>query len=340
MKKVFLSNPNLKFGEIITSNNTNSGYNDIFEIFKSIKNNETYLASPNKTDYYLDIIFLKNNQLYMSLKGHNNLIIIVKYFINTNKIELLISVDKNSLINIWDINNNYSNIFQIKGYHPRQGLISSILASIINSNSYIIYSYNCKEYTNIYSLDKKEKLNFLGSSNTYNTYYILLWLNKKDNKYYLFELSDGIIYIYNFLENTLYNLIHLGVFNSYKIISGFIMEKNNNDYLICCNINGYFLIYDLAKYCTVYNFYFGGNNHNKKAINLSYVLPWSEKYIIVCEYYNKGFKIIDIDNFKVVTSIKGKHLGQLISAKKFIHPIYGESLLTASQDNNIILWKI
>ena len=341
IKTQFLTNPNFKFEQIITINNNNSGYNDIFEIYQSLRDEEIYLASPNKKEYYLDIICIKNCKLFTSLKGHNNFINIVKYFINNNEFEYLISADKNSIIIVWDINNNYSNIYQIKGNYSRGGYISSILHSFINLNNYIIFSYNSKQYTNIYSFDKKEKLKVLEKTNKYNTYYILLWLNKKDSQNYIIELSDGNIYIYNILENTLHSTINSGPFNYSKIISGIIYEKKNNDYLMTCNVTGNINIFDLDNNNIVYNLFLNKyNDNNKNKIYLSYILQWSKKYIIICEYYNKGLKIFDIDDFKIITNMKEKNFGPIISAKKFIHPIYGESLLTASQDNNIILWKI
>jgi len=50
-KQLTISNPNLKFKEIITTNNYSNGFNDIFEIFISIENKEVYLASANKNEY-------------------------------------------------------------------------------------------------------------------------------------------------------------------------------------------------------------------------------------------------------------------------------------------------
>ena len=61
---------------------------------------------------------------------------------------------------------------------------------------------------------------------------------------------------------------------------------------------------------------------------------------MVCEYFYKGFIILDIENLKIITSIKGIHTGPITCAKKFYHPIYGDSLLSSDQDNNIILWSI
>ena len=81
------------------------------------------------------------------------------------------------------------------------------------------------------------------------------------------------------------------------------------------------------------------NNLYKNKLYLSYILQWTNKYIIACEYYYKGFKIIDIDKFKIISSIKGNHTGGIICSKKFYHPIYRESLLSLGEDNNIILWS-
>ena len=207
---------------------------------------------------------------------------------------------------------------------------------------YFIYSYNCKEYTNIYSLYKKEKIKVIEKTNEYNTYYSLLWFNKKNKNNYIIELSDGNIYFYDIFDNDYFNIINLGIFNYTKIISGFIYTKNNLDYMASCSANGNIYITDLNNHSIInyLSLSHKGISKIKNIIFLSYILQWSNKYIIVCEYYNKGIKIIDIDKLKIISSIKEKNVGQIISSKKFIHPIYGESLLIASQDNNISLWTI
>ena len=341
----FHSNPNLKFKQIIINNNKNSGDNDVFEVFKSMKNQETYLAYPNQNDN-LDIIIIKNLQLLISLKGHKDDINIVKYFINNkNKSEYLISVDKSSTIIIWDINNDYSNIYQINRKVSR-GYISGCLLCSLNLNNVIdniiIFSYNIKDYTNIYSLDNKQKIKTIKETNEHNTYYILLWLNKKDNLYYLIELSNGNIYIYNIQDDTLYFNSDLDTFNYSQYNCGFVYTKNNNDFLFASNIPGEIFIWDLENK-NIFSYINLNNSYNTNLIYLTYILQWSKKYIIACEYYNKGLKIIDIDKLKVIkviTSIRGKHYGRIICAKKFIHPNYGECLLTTAKGDGIILWTI
>ena len=106
----FISCPkNLKYKLDITSTNTSFGWNDMFEIFISYKDNKEYLVSPNSNNFNLDIFSLINNQKIESLKGHNNKIRTIRYFINNkNKNEYLISADNNKIVIIWDITNNYN----------------------------------------------------------------------------------------------------------------------------------------------------------------------------------------------------------------------------------------
>ena len=105
---------NLKFNLNITNNNTKFGWNDKFEIFICYKDNKEYLISPNKNNYNLDIFTLLDNKIILSLKGHKNKIRTIRYFINNNNYnEYLISGDKNKIVIIWDITNNYNILYQI-----------------------------------------------------------------------------------------------------------------------------------------------------------------------------------------------------------------------------------
>ena len=108
-------NPNdLKFKYDLVNTNTKGGLNDIFEVFKSIKDNEDYLVSPNKMNFHLDLINLKNNKFYGSLKGHQKKVTSVRYFLN-NYInnEYLISSDEIGIIFIWDVSDSYKKLFTL-----------------------------------------------------------------------------------------------------------------------------------------------------------------------------------------------------------------------------------
>ncbi len=116
-------------------------------------------------------------------------------------------------------------------------------------------------------------------------------------------------------------------------MSGFIYEKENNDYLCSSSSNGYINIWDLY------------NKKIFKVINinkceLAHIIEWNNKYIIVADYNNKSFKIIDLEENKMICDINGQHTKELACIKKIYHPLYGESLLSAAGDNSIKLWVI
>ena len=77
----FKKAPNLKYKLDITNTYIKWGFNDIFEIFISYKDNKEYFISPNK-NYNLDIFILLNNKIILSFKGHKHDITTIRYFIN------------------------------------------------------------------------------------------------------------------------------------------------------------------------------------------------------------------------------------------------------------------
>ena len=137
--------------------------------------------------------------------------------------------------------------------------------------------------------------------------------------------------INNLIEDDLYSeLIQEPEDNHF---SGFIYNRNNNDYLCSSSDNGYINIWDL------YNKkIFKIINTNK--YKLAHIIKWNNKYIIFADYNNKSFKIIDLDDNKIISDIGGQHTREVKCIKKIYHPIYGESLLSCGKDKYIKLWTI
>ena len=73
---------------------------------------------------------------------------------------------------------------------------------------------------------------------------------------------------------------------------------------------------------------------------LAQIIKWNNKYIIVADYNNKSFKIIDLEENKIISDIHGQHIDKVVCIKKIYHSLYGESLLSAANDNSIKLWII
>ena len=338
----FLKNPNLKYKQDITDINEKYGLNDLFEVFLSFQDNKEYIASPN-INYNIDIFLLYENKKILSLEGHDNKISTIRYFINNkdNK-EFLISADKNKIVIIWEISNNYNIKYKIETKYKKI-IYSCLLVFPININKkfadegFIITSSNSvhddvyESATKIYSFDNSTFLRYIHNTNNIMIWYLLSWYNKNNNNYYVIQLGKKHILIDNMLEDELYaDLVNEPEHNHY---SGFIYNENDNDYLCTSSQNGFIHIWDL---------------YNKKIFkiinvnqcNLLHMIQWNDNLIIVADSINKSFKVIDLQINKVISNFKGQHLEYVFCIKKIYHPIYGESLLSASEDNQIKLWTI
>ena len=337
----FKKNPqNLKYKLDIIKSKTKYGLNDIFEVFISYRDNKEYLISPNINNFNLDIFRLLNNKIILSLKGHKNNIRTIRYFINKNSYnydEYLISGDNNKIVIIWDITDNYNIKYNINTKY--EDIIYSCLLIFphnIDDNYIITSTFNKsddidKSSTKIYSLKNGKFIKYINHSKNNTIYYLLSWYNKINNKYYIIQFSYLKIIINNLIEDELYS--ELKQEHESDHFSGYIYKKGNKDYLYSSSYNGYINIWDL------YNKkIFKVINTNK--CKLGHIIEWNNKYIIVTDYNNKSFKIIDLEESKIIYDINGQHTDGLICIKKIYHPLYGESLLSAAEDNTIKLWTI
>ena len=316
-------------------NQLNSSLNDLILPYKLKfeKYKEILLKGSKMT--INDGVLLYNKKI-LSLKGHKDTIISIRYFINIknkNKNEYLISSDKNKIVIVWDITNNYNILYNINTNYGDDIYSSLLIFSINDNNNYIITSTKNisndadKSSTKIYSLNSGKFIKYINNSNNYETYYLLSWYNIKDNKYYLIELANNKIVINNLLEDKLYSELIQEPESSHY--SGFIKNRNNKDYFFSSSFNGYINIWDLY------------NKNNVKIINtnkyrLNNIIEWNDKYIIVVDFDNKSFKIINIETF----DIKRVYKKGVKSIKKIYHPMHGESLLSSDQDGIIKLWSI
>jgi len=320
----FNKNPNLKYKLDITNINDTNSYNDIFEVYTSYKDNKEYVASPNYLNYNINIYLLLENKEILNIKGHENNILTIRYFINyKDNNEYLISADINSKVIIVDITNNYNIKYKI--YNSNTDIFSCLLVFPKNSNdNYIVTNSRIISLNNGYLIRLIKNYFFC-------IYYLLSWFNKKNNKYYVIQLGHGKILIYNLLENELYTEFQKE--SNIDHYSGFIYSKDNKDYLYSSSSNGFINIWDLYDKKLF-------NVIDTKNCRLHHIIEWNNKYIIAADFNNKSFKIIDRRVNKVVSNITGQHYGHIICIKKLYHPIYGESLLTAGDDVSIKLWTL
>ena len=329
----------LKYKYDITNTNTVSGLNDIFEIFKSYKDNKEYLISPNNNNYCLDIFSLLDNRKISSINGHKKKIRTVRYFINNkdNHNEYLISGDDNKIVIIWDITNNYNIKYEIDTKY-KDDIYSCLLIFPHNINdNYIITSTTNKSYnmdessTKIYSLNNGKFIKYINNTTDNAINYLLSWYNKNIDKYYIIQFSFKKIIINDLIEDD--NYLELIREPESDHVCGLIYSKDNKDYLYSSLDNGYIHIWDLYD-----KILFKIISINR--CKLAHIIEWSNKYFIVVDNNSKSFKIFDVEKNKVISDIYGQNTDEIICIKKINHPIYGESLLSAGYDKTIKLWTL
>ena len=336
----FINEPiNLKFKSDITFTNTSAGWNDMFEVFISYKDNKEYLVSPNVNNFNLDIFDLLDNKKILSLRGHKNDVRTVRYFINKNNYnEYLISADDNKIVILWDVSDNYNIRHQIDTKYGNN-IYSCLLVFPHNNNdnNYIITStYSDSENldssaTKVYSLNNGRFMKYINNSNINPIYYLLSWYNRKNNRYYIVQFSFLKIIINDLFDNEIYyELVQEPETDHF---SGFIFTRDNYDYLCSSSENGYIHIWDLysKKILKVINM-------NKSL--LAHIIQWNDIFVLVADFNNKSFVIVNLEEDEIISFCNGQHAKEVKCIKKINHPIYGESLLSSSKDNTIKLWTI
>ena len=342
--ELFNKNPNeLKYHSSIVKSLSAKGVNDIFEIFVCNKDNQVYLVSKNAKTHNLDILSLNNNKIISSIKGHNNTITMVRYFINyKGKNEYLISADIDKNVIVWNINDNYKILHFIKTEYIDNNIYSCYIFFDNFDNNYIFtscglnrYKKNDTSFTKMYTLKDGNFVKNIIDSNDNNTYYLLVWYNENTKINYLIECCEGKVVITNFTKNELYAKFEEPNFKILKYYSAFINsdDKNGNEYLYCSSSNGYLVVWDLKKKIS--------NSFKKiSKAELYNIIQWNKQYAVISGGPKKNIIIFDIQNLEVSKNILTDHSSKLNSIKKIMHPIYGECLLSSGNDHKIKLWVI
>ena len=363
VNREFKSNPNLKFNSYILSYKKYPG--EVVEIFCSYRDGKIYIIinRNNILDVY-ETVDSSDIHKILSLSKHEKDIKVVKYLIDPkDQAQYLVSADDKEIF-IWDINNNFNDIYKID---YDSNLIDCLLLFSNNKidNNYIFVS-NCKQtegmncyisQTKMYSFSNHFIKN-LESVDGY-FYHLLLWHDKIKDIYYIVILTIIYIAIYNLFDGKLYHRFfnYTGDFhfntNANKADHAYIYQKDNNYYLV--DLNYYTVtIWDLYDKCKFKSIDTNIKIFNKKLketnpYKLKHLVKWNNKYtIVINKYYSypnhdySFIQIVDLESGKFITRMGNaedeKECIRFI--KTIIHPIFGESLLIVDKFNGIQLWTI
>ena len=332
--KEFITNPNLKYKEIIKNFDCWFGINDAFDIYYSHnQNNELYLISPSSNNS-ISITRLRDNQILKTLEGFNNgRVNMLRHFYNKkDNNDYLIASFKGSRIKLWDLSNNYNLKYSLTiDYSENTSIFSCLLYFSEENGDYLITSSNnddYKDFTKLYNFNNGSFSQDLNGSNRIDIFYLLLW--NKNNNDYLIQCSIGCILIYNLENKSLFQILRKNGNSTIHNSACLIKNKDGNDYLYVGNVNGLIDVYNLNNFQLKTSIRYGKSY-------FYHLISWNNRYILVAEKSNSLIIIIDAVTNRIISTLQ-KHESFVISLKKIIHPIYGECLLSCDLNNKLFLW--
>ena len=343
----FIPPPNFKYKETISNESDCLSNSNTFDLYKT-SNNDIILITPvidpinfNNEDFFINIINLTNNKILKKLSGHKERILSLKIFSNKKtKNDFLISVDKGHNVFVWDIQNNFEKIFEIKFDYEINSFIYNTLIIFGETNTWIIASsISEKNKTFVVDMNKKENVVEISESENIPVYCLLYWYNsnqeEEKDRHNIIQCGKNRILISQFPSNKTYYSFNDDDIEPIKYYSGGIVYKiNDKDFLAISACSGIILIFDLAE-----------KKFEKKieikGVHLFSFIKWNENYLMVMDTRNKKIIIMDmINNYKIVSRNYLPELGIGAFMKKLIHPLYGESILISGKDWTIKLFTL
>lgn len=336
----FSTNPHFKFKEIISDKAEGYSVSSLFDVFID-NEGDVILAfpyfdikNPTSKDFHISLVSLKDNKEKKKLEGHIARFKVIKYFYNkdTDK-KYLISSDRKNKVIIWDINNNYSILFE--QIIECKNNINDLLMLFINQKIYLATTPSSEDPTKIINLNfekesKIESLIEIEESKGFNKNSLNHWYNEKTNNNYIIQTGKNKILISEYQDKEKYASIDTSDEYPYNINS-IIYTKGNKDYLVICSSFGLIIIYDLL------------NKNIFKEIKLkSYlcnIIKWKEDLFMTINGEKKNILFIDMINYKIINSVEIK---EIFSHERYLrkvrHPVYGEALISVGNDYKIKLY--
>ena len=307
-----------------------------FAVFKSRINNNILLVyrCKNNSIKFDDIIYQKNIKIIE--KAHDENIISIKYFDDTiNNKDLILSLSGfDKMIKIWDISNweCISKIVSLK--NDNNSFISSacLLFNKEENYAYIISSsYSEYDDIKIFSLQGND-LGKIKNSMEDKSYFLDVYFNKKQKKYYIISANNKNVKSYDFSNKNLYKKYFDGNSNNDHMSAKIYENKGGEEInLIESSVEGY---------VNIWNFH-SGQILKKieccKGIQLRGLCIWDDDNLFVGGDDN-SIKLIDFKNGKLLKSFSGQS-GTICSLAKIFIPKLGDCLISGANNyEQIKLW--
>ena len=150
-----------------------------------------------------------------------------------------------------------------------------------------------------------------------------------NDNYYIIEFCNYNVIINNLFYDEIYSVINI---NDSEYRCGFILKNNGLEYLYYSSNCGNIVVYNL---------------YNKQIVTIAKIecyfsldfIQWNKQFFLISDYSNKSIIAIDTKTFKKISEIKEKKQLAILTIKKVIHPLYGESILVLLENGAIQLWN-
>lgn len=327
----FNLNPkNIKFLNNLTSNSYSEyPFDNSFTIFKSLNDNLLIVfASQSKSIILFNLV---NNKIINEIKNaHEYYVTNFRYhFDNINKRDILISISgEDNNLKLWDIT-NFNCLLNIQKVY-KNGYLYSACFLCDNNNNYIITSkcFGDPELIKIFDFNGN-KISELSNSND-NIIFIDAYYDNKLSTNFILTGNIGFVKSYNYIEDKVYHKYNDGGNAFHRNINLYENDSKISLLEICCDGN-----------IRIWNFYSGELLNRIKVYEnpLFSICLWNNQYIFVgCD--DGAILLIDLKNGSNIKKLIG-HEDSVLTIRKFVHPLYGECLISKGVGNEQIkLWVI
>ena len=326
-------NPNLIYKDTIIKNSL------LFEVYYPFDNpDEIYIIYQNNKNLNLVLFNLTKLNIISYLNSISEKTTLIKHFFNPkNSYDYLCASDIKKIIYVYNLTLNCNLLYKIKTYYSFNIFSCLLFFDNKNNNNYLItstYAINGDNYTKAYTLEEGHFIKNYPLTNENSTSSLLYWFHKKLKGNYIIELCSEKIFIYQMITNGFYAKFDI---NNNEFLHGCILESGDiNEFLYCSTYNNSIYVFDLykKKLNRIINLW----NKIEKNNNIYDIIKWSNKYIIISNYNGNSIDIVDIEQNKIINSLKDRDKAHVLTLKKIIHPIFGEALLSSSDNSTIKLW--
>ena len=334
LNEEFKSNSNnLKYFKDLVKDSYTITYSDnSFIIFKSF-NNILYSLYSNKNNSILCFNILDNKKIIEIRKPHKEKITNFRHHLDDyNERDLLLSISsKDNNLKVWYFQ-NFECIFNFENINKNGYLNSACFLNDKNDiyilSSHYRFSARTTEPIKIFDL-KGNKIKEVEASNE-TTVFLDTFYDKKLNKKFIITGNFKYVKSFDYENNCIYKVYDD---SDYKYHDSIVVLNNNETKIKMFESSGdgNIRVWDFHKAKLIKKI-----RVNKTGIYG--ICLWNKDYIFVGS--KKTLKLVNIKSEDVDITFRG-HTNEIVTLKKFIHPIYGECLLSqAREEYSIKLWKI